>query len=161
MSICPKYSPKANSKSVARSLSGDLQGGWFWVRSERVPRPLCPRHIPRAVPCTFFKPAGVPLNELEEVVLAPDEFEAMRLVDGDDLYGMEAAVRMKVSRQTFDRILKRARGKIASALVHGRALRIDGTKPVFVTKKAVGAKGALAKKAAGKGRAGGGKSRIN
>ncbi len=113
------------------------------------------------MPCTFFKPAGVPLNELEEVVLAPDEFEAMRLVDGDDLYGMEAAVRMKISRQTFDRILKRARGKIASALVHGRALRIDGTKPVFVTKKAVGAKGALAKKAAGKGRAGGGKSRIN
>jgi predicted DNA-binding protein (UPF0251 family) len=79
------------------------------------------------VPCAFFKPAGVPLYELEEVVLAADEMEAVRLADGEDLYGTEAAARMKVSRQTFDRILKRAREKIAHALVKGKALRIEQT----------------------------------
>ena len=95
-----------------------------------MPRPTCPRHIAHSVPCAFFKPAGVPLYELEEVVLAADEMEAVRLADDEDLYGTEAAVRMKVSRQTFDRILKRARGKIAHALVKGKALRIEGAKAV-------------------------------
>lgn len=91
-----------------------------------VPRPPCPRHLARAVPSAFFKPAGTPLYELEEVVLAADELEAVRLADCEDLYRVDAAARMKVSRPTFDRILKRARAKIAGALVKGQALRIEG-----------------------------------
>ncbi|MEN9841595.1 MAG: hypothetical protein RL376_1395 [Verrucomicrobiota bacterium] len=79
------------------------------------------------MPSAFFKPAGTPLYELEEVVLAADELEAVRLADCEDLYRVEAAARMQVSRPTFDRILKRARGKIACALVQGKALRIEGS----------------------------------
>lgn len=90
-----------------------------------MPRPLCPRHIAHRAPCSFFKPAGTPLYEFEEVFLAADELEALRLADCEDLYGVEAAAGMKVSRQTFERILKRARGKVACALVKGRALRIE------------------------------------
>jgi uncharacterized protein len=62
---------------------------------------------------------------LDEVLLAADELEAVRLADGEQLYHTEAAVQMQISRQTFERILKRARGKIASALVNGKALRIQ------------------------------------
>jgi len=80
-------------------------------------------------PSRFFKPAGIPLYELEEVALAADELEAVRLADGEDLYRTEAAARMKISRQTFDRILKRGRGKIARALVQGKALRIQQGEP--------------------------------
>ena len=101
--------------------------GGFGAGIGGVPRPPCPRHISRAVPCAFFKPAGTPLYALEEVVLSADELEAVRMADCEDLYRTEAAARMRVSRQTFDRILKRARGKIACALVKGRALRIEGT----------------------------------
>ncbi|MFA6959656.1 MAG: DUF134 domain-containing protein [Opitutaceae bacterium] len=90
-----------------------------------MPRPICPRHIAHSVPCAFYKPAGVPLYELDEVVLAADEMEAVRLADSENLYRVEAAARMNVSRQTFDRILTRARGKIAGALVQGKALRIE------------------------------------
>lgn len=89
-----------------------------------MPRPVCPRHIAHDPPCDFFKPAGIPLYNLEEVVLGADEMEAIRLADDEDLFHGEAAQRMRVSRQTFDRIVRRARIKIARALVHGRALRI-------------------------------------
>ncbi len=78
----------------------------------------------------------MPLYELEEVVLAADELEAVRLADCEDLYHTEAALRMKVSRQTFERILKRARGKVACALVKGRALRIEGAAPAPKAKRA-------------------------
>lgn len=89
-----------------------------------MPRPPCPRTISHRPPATYFKPAGIPLRDLGEIELAPDELEAVRLADDEDLYNTEGAKRMGVSRQTFDRILNRARRKIAAALVHGQALRI-------------------------------------
>jgi predicted DNA-binding protein (UPF0251 family) len=87
-------------------------------------RPICPRHITHRPPADYFKPAGIPLRDLREIELAADEMEAVRLADHEDLYHTEAARHMRVSRQTFDRILIRARRKIADALVHGQALKI-------------------------------------
>jgi predicted DNA-binding protein (UPF0251 family) len=66
------------------------------------------------------------MRELEEVVLALDEFEALRLADLEGLYQEQAAERMNVSRPTFGRILEAAHRKLADALVHGKALRIEG-----------------------------------
>lgn len=74
----------------------------------------------------MFKPAGVPLRELEEVVMTLDEFEAVRLADLDGLYQEQAAELMKVSRPTFSRVVESAHRKLADALVHGKALRIEG-----------------------------------
>lgn len=73
-----------------------------------------------------FKPNGIPLHELEEVVLALDGLEALRLADFEDLNMDEAAARMGVSRHTFGRLLRRARRSVAQALVLGQALRIEG-----------------------------------
>ncbi len=92
-------------------------------------RPTCPRRISHRPPATYFKPAGIPLCELEEVELAADELEALRLADVEDLYHTEAAAKMRVSRQTFDRIVRKARMKVAEALVHGRALRVSMPPP--------------------------------
>ena len=89
-----------------------------------MPRPLCPRHIAHRPPATYFKPAGIPLRELREIELGADELEAVRLADVENLYHTEAARRMGVSRQTFDRIVQRAHQKIGAALVQGQALRI-------------------------------------
>jgi uncharacterized protein len=74
----------------------------------------------------MFKPVGVPLRELEEVVMTLDEFEALRLADLEELYQEEAAARMEISRPTFGRVLKVARRKVAEVLVHGKVLRIEG-----------------------------------
>lgn len=64
------------------------------------------------------------MRDLLEVELQADEVEAIRLADFEGLYREEAANQMGVSRQTFDRIVRRARTKVAEALVGGHALRI-------------------------------------
>jgi len=74
----------------------------------------------------YFKPRGIPLSLLEEVILTVDEFEAVRLADLDGLYQEQAAEKMNVSRQTFGRIIESAHKKVAEALVKGKALKIEG-----------------------------------
>lgn len=74
----------------------------------------------------YFKPAGIPVRELEEVTITLDEMEAVRLGDMEGLYQEDAALRMGISRQTFANILASARRKIAESLVQGKALRIEG-----------------------------------
>jgi len=95
-------------------------------------RPRCPRRVVAPPRIGYFKPAGVPLRDLEEVALSVDEFEALRLADLEGLYQDEAARRMGISRPTFARIVKSSRRKVAEALVLGRALRIGGGPVAFV-----------------------------
>jgi predicted DNA-binding protein (UPF0251 family) len=73
-----------------------------------------------------FKPAGVPAHELERLLLAVDELEAIRLVDLEGLSHEQAAAVMNVSRQTVGRVLERGRAKVAEALVAGKAIVIGG-----------------------------------
>lgn len=87
-------------------------------------RPVKCRKIGCSPVNRFFKPVGVPLCDLEEVVLAVDELEAMRLTSLEGCYQQEAAVRMGVSRQTIGNILASAHAKVADALVNGKALRL-------------------------------------
>lgn len=91
-----------------------------------MPRPHCVRRVHGAPQACYFKPRGVPLTSLDEVVLALDELEAVRLADRDGLYQEDAAAKMNISRATFGRILDSAHKKIAEALVEGKALRIEG-----------------------------------
>ena len=63
--------------------------------------------------------------DLEEVVLSMDELEAIRLADYEGLYHEDAAVRMKISRQTFGRILYEAHKRVAECLIKGKALKIE------------------------------------
>jgi predicted DNA-binding protein (UPF0251 family) len=74
----------------------------------------------------LFKPAGIPARLLEEVVLALDELEAIRLADLQGLYQEQAAERMRISRPTFGRIIDSGHRKVAEALIMGKALRIEG-----------------------------------
>lgn len=73
----------------------------------------------------YYKPRGVPLSDIEEVVLERDEIEALKLHDVDGLEQIEAAEKMDISQPTFGRILDGAYKKIAQALVKGLAIRID------------------------------------
>lgn len=88
-------------------------------------RPLKCRRVDCDVPARYFKPQGIPLYALEEIELALDEVEAMRLTDVDGLYQAEAAERMGVSRQTLGAIVARAHEKVARAILEGKALRIE------------------------------------
>lgn len=75
---------------------------------------------------TYFKPAGIPLAHLQEVRLFIEEAEAVRLKDIEGLEQDECARRMNISRPTFRRVLGAARGKLADALLNGKAIRIEG-----------------------------------
>ena len=75
---------------------------------------------------TYFKPAGIPLRDLEEVRLSVEEAEAIRLKDLEGLEQEEGAEKMNVSRPTFQRVLASARLKMADALLNGKAIRIEG-----------------------------------
>jgi predicted DNA-binding protein (UPF0251 family) len=75
---------------------------------------------------TYFKPQGVPMRDLEEVVLTVDEYEALRLSDIKGLSQDDAAGKMGISQPTFYRLLSSARRKVSQAIINGKAIRIQG-----------------------------------
>ena len=100
-----------------------------------MPRRKCIRRVGNSPTCQLFKPSGVPVQELDLVVLELDELESIRLADLEGLYQEEAAKRMDVSRQTFGRIVTAARKKIARALIDGKALKIEGGAVMISTER--------------------------
>jgi predicted DNA-binding protein (UPF0251 family) len=91
-----------------------------------MPKPKKDRFVQQPPSVVYFKPQGIPMFQLEQVVLGVDEYEALRLVDLEGLQQQEAAERMKVSRATCARILEEAHRKVADALTTGKAIRIEG-----------------------------------
>jgi predicted DNA-binding protein (UPF0251 family) len=75
---------------------------------------------------TYFKPRGIPLKDLKEIILAIDEYEAVRLKDLEGLEQEECAKKMNVSQPTFHRLILSARKKIADAIINGKAIKIEG-----------------------------------
>ena len=103
----------------------------------RMGRPPLWRRVDFIPQVTYFKPAGVPLKQLEESKLAIDELEAIRLKDYQDLDQGEAAQKMNISQPTFNRLLKSARKKIANALIKGQAIRIQGGNYKIIKRKRI------------------------
>lgn len=91
-----------------------------------MPRPRKRRALALPARSLIYKPAGVPLDGLRRVSLLPEEMEALRLVDLEDLNQEEAAQRMGVSRSTLQRTVAQARRQVALALVEGAALVVEG-----------------------------------
>jgi len=91
-----------------------------------MPRPRKRRRVGRAPVHTFYKPQGVPLEELTGLNLPVEGLEAMRLVDAEGLDHAVAAEQMDISRPTLSRILAEARNIVARALSQGWAIHIDG-----------------------------------
>ena len=73
----------------------------------------------------YFKPRGIPLRKLEEIVLLSDELEALKLYEIDGLEQIEASKKMKISQPTFARLLGSANKKVAQAIIQGKAIRIE------------------------------------
>lgn len=83
-------------------------------------RKVC--HMPKV--CNFV-PVGQDENQAA-VVLTVDEFEAIRLIDEQGFSQEECSSYMQVARTTAQAIYNTARAKIATALVEGMPLRIEG-----------------------------------
>jgi len=89
-------------------------------------RPRKCRRIWQMPAITYFRPGGIPMRVLEEIILNCEELEAIRLKDLEGLSQEEAAKKMNISQPTFHRILTSGRKKIADALFNGKAIQIKG-----------------------------------
>ena len=89
-------------------------------------RPKRKRNIVNPPVMEGFKPFGIPMTDLEPVILLYEEYESIRLSDYEGLTQEQSAEKMNVSRPTFTRIYEKARRTIAQAFVEGKAIFIEG-----------------------------------
>ncbi len=89
-----------------------------------MPRPFRCRRIERLPVYRSFSPDDI--EAAESVRMTVDEFEALRLLDGEGLTQEACASRMNIARTTVTAIYDSARKKVADALVHGKRLLITG-----------------------------------
>jgi len=87
-------------------------------------RPRLRRRICFCPKADFFKPAGIPLRQLEIIEISPDELESLRLQNLLGLDQIQAAKKMHISQPTFHRTITEARKKVTQALVEGKALKL-------------------------------------
>jgi len=86
-------------------------------------RPKKPRNIQNEPVIRQFSPRGR-RGRPDHVDLAIDEYEALRLADFIGLSQKDAATSMKISQQTYSRVLKRARRGLAEGLILGKIINI-------------------------------------
>ncbi len=89
-------------------------------------RPRIRRRIRGPPGVNYFKPAGIRMQELSEVILSYDEYEVVRLIDFEEIGQIKAGKKMTISQPTLSRLLKNARKKISEAIIEGKAIRICG-----------------------------------
>ena len=91
-----------------------------------MPRPKRKRFITQPPVMEGFRPFGVPVQDLDPVILLMEEFEAFRLVVYLGKTHAQAANEMGISRPTLTRVYDRARRTIAEAFTLGKAIIIEG-----------------------------------
>jgi uncharacterized protein len=84
------------------------------------------RWISEVPPVGCFVPEGRSLEDIGSVSLTLEELETVRLVDLLELEQEEASFYMGISRKALWNDLINARKKIASALVYGAGIKIEG-----------------------------------
>ena len=89
-------------------------------------RPTKWRKIENIPTVPYFIPSDKDLPEVAKNILKLEELEAIRLKDLEGMEQEECAVKMEISRPTFQRILISAREKIADSLINGKSILIEG-----------------------------------
>ena len=89
-----------------------------------MPRPKKCRKVCKLPPVGEYVAYGKGKNEY--ITLTVDEFECIRLIDYRGFSQESASEYMQVSRATAQLIYDSARKKLASALVLGNGIRIEG-----------------------------------
>lgn len=74
----------------------------------------------------LFGPLDTPIELDECIIMAVDEYEAIRLIDFEGLTQEECSGKMHIARTTVQRIYSDARKKIAESLIDGKLLLIEG-----------------------------------
>jgi predicted DNA-binding protein (UPF0251 family) len=89
-----------------------------------MPRPRLCRKVDFNPHITFFKPQGVPLQDIDIIELTMEEIESYKLRYINNLNQKEASKKMQTSQSTYQRILLATCKKIADVIINGKALKI-------------------------------------
>lgn len=90
-----------------------------------MPRPRKSRKVCQLPLAKEFRPLGGTEGE-SVIILTVDEYEAIRLIDRQGFSQEECGAYMQVARTTVQMIYNSARKKLATAIVDGLPLRIEG-----------------------------------
>ena len=97
-----------------------------------MPRPVRCRRVCVSPTCTYFKPAGIPVSQLQESVVAVDELEALRLADVEGSYHEQAAEQMGAKSLHLRVSLAKLDSSFGGS--HGMAAGRSATNPKKFTK---------------------------
>lgn len=89
-----------------------------------MPRKRCCGWVEELPECRRFTPDKQ--GNKKPALVSIEELEALRLKDVEGLEQADGAQAMGMTRPTFQRLLQRARQKIALALVTGQTIQIEG-----------------------------------
>jgi len=76
---------------------------------------------------TYYKPRGIPLRDLSEIIISDEELEVLRLRYIEKLDQTKSAEQMGISQSQYQRDLTFVLEKITKALVYRYALKIGST----------------------------------
>ncbi len=91
-----------------------------------MPRPMKWRNVCSLPERDRFGPLGSPVEGKNCVNMTVDEYETIRLIDGEGFSQEECAKQMNVARTTVQGIYAGTRKKLAESLVNGKVLLIEG-----------------------------------
>lgn len=91
-----------------------------------MPRPRKQKKICALPRIDAFGPADVTQDQSDVVNMSIEEYEAIRLIDYEDLTQEQCAEVMCVARSTIQRIYMDARKKLADCIINGKGLKIGG-----------------------------------
>lgn len=75
----------------------------------------------------YFKPRGIPLRNLEEIIITDEELEVLRLRYIEKIDQEKSAKKMGISQSQYQRDLSEVLMKITKALIEGKAINIQRT----------------------------------
>ncbi len=87
-------------------------------------RKRCRRSLGFSFDEIYYKPRGIPLKNLETVLITDEELEALRLRYTEKLNQEQAAKQMGISQSQYQRDLAGALEKITHALTQGKAIHL-------------------------------------
>lgn len=91
-----------------------------------MPRPRKEKKICDLPVYDSFNPADNSQKDTSIIKMSIEEYEAIRLIDYEDLTQEQCAEAMDVARSTIQRIYMDARKKLADFIINGKMLRISG-----------------------------------
>jgi len=91
-----------------------------------MPRPRKWKRVCNLPSMTEYGPYIANKGQLDTIIMSVEEYEAIRLIDLENLDQEECAARMQIARTTAQKIYNDARRKIAESFVNNKVIRIEG-----------------------------------